>query len=78
METPLRPCLHFVGFEYPWKPKDERYVRAVNLFGRPDFIHRRWDTRAQREIADCDTIIFAKGDESQEPSPYCFDDSAVM
>lgn len=59
-----RPCTHFVGF------RDDAYARAIRVFGRPDFIHRRWDHRARREIADGDTIVFATGDEHQAPSPF--------
>ena len=57
-------CTHFVGF------RDDAYVRAIRVFVRPDFIHRRWDHRARREIADGDTIVFATGDEHQAPSPF--------
>ena len=49
-------CVHFVGF------RDDRYINAVRVFGRPDFVHPRWDERARREIADGDTVIFATGD----------------
>lgn len=51
--------IHFVGF------RDDRYWSAVKVWGLPDFIHRGWDTRAQREIADEDVVIFAAGDEHQ-------------
>ena len=36
--------VHFVGF------RDDRYWNACRVFGLPDFIHRRWDKRAAREI----------------------------
>jgi hypothetical protein len=55
----MRPCVHFVGF------RDERYWNAVAVFGRPDFIHKVWDRRSQREIGEGDLIVFATGDESQ-------------
>jgi hypothetical protein len=32
---------HFVGF------RDDRYNRAIRVFGRPDFVHRFWDRRAR-------------------------------
>jgi hypothetical protein len=35
--------MHFVRF------KDEAYLRAIKVFGRPDFIHRHWDARAVRK-----------------------------
>jgi hypothetical protein len=45
--------IHFVGF------RDDRYWNAVRVFGLPDFIHRGWDLRAQREIAPEDVVVFA-------------------
>jgi hypothetical protein len=41
----LAKCVHFVGF------RDDRYWNAVKVFGSPQFIHRGWDLRAQRETA---------------------------
>jgi hypothetical protein len=64
----MRPCTHFVGF------RDDRYWNAVRVWGRPDFIHPGWDLRAQREIADCDTVIFAKGEHDQQPHAMSFSD----
>lgn len=58
------PCLHFVAF------RDDAYLRACRVFGRPDFIHPRWDRRARREIADGDTVVFATGAEHDEPSQF--------
>jgi len=63
----MRPCLHFVGF------KDDRLWNAVRVFGRPDFYHRAWDLRAKREMADGDVVVFATGDEHQEPRPNASD-----
>ena len=58
-------CVHFVGF------RDDRYLSAVRVWGRPDFIHRWWDKRARREIDfEADTIIFAEGDWRQSPKAY--------
>jgi hypothetical protein len=68
----MKAAVHFVRF----KPFDQRYWNAVRVFGPPDFMHRRWDHRAQREIADYDTIIYAKGDEAQPIAPNAWDDSA--
>lgn len=42
--------------------------------GLPDFIHRGWDNRARREIADGDTIVFAKGPADQAPAERNFND----
>lgn len=58
------PCIHFVGF------RDDRYLNAVRVWGKPHFIHRWWDKRARREIAAGDTLIFADGEWTQEPSRY--------
>ena len=73
----MKNALHFVGF------KDDRYNTAIRVFGKPDFIHRFWDRRAQREIDEGDVIVFAKGDESQAFGPngndiheFTYDDSA--
>lgn len=62
------PAVHFVGF------RGEEYWSAVKAFGRPHFIHRRWDLRAQRDIHPDDLVVFAKGDENQEPSRISGDD----
>ena len=60
--------IHFVGF------RDDRYTTAVRLFGLPDFIHRGWDMRAQREIVPGDVIVFASGCARQEPRRKSFND----
>lgn len=59
---------HFIGF------RDDRYWNAVRIWGRPGFIHRRWDRRAQRDIADGDLVIFATGDEHQPLGRFNGDD----
>lgn len=64
----MRRCVHFVGF------RSAEYISAVRVFGPPVFIHRGWDLRAKREIADGDLIVFATGDESQEPRRQRYDD----
>lgn len=58
----MKQAVHFIAF------KDDRYWNAVRVFGPPDFIHRRWDMRAQREIMPGDTLVFAMGDGTQAPS----------
>ena len=63
------PALHFVGF------RGEEYWSAVKAFGLPDFVHRGWDRRAQREIHPTDTVLFARYHD-QPPSRYSYDDSA--
>ena len=64
----MKPCKHFVGF------RGEEFWSAVKVFGPPDFIHRGWDLRAQREIAPGDTVIFATGSHDQAPSVKSFND----
>ena len=64
-------ALHFVRFA---DNHGQQYQNAVRVFGRPHFMHRLWDQRARREIADGDVIVFAKGDEDQPVSPYNGDD----
>ncbi|MET3648047.1 hypothetical protein [Phyllobacterium ifriqiyense] len=61
-------CVHFVGF------KGDEYHSAVKAFGPPHFIHRGWDLRAQREIADGDLIVFAAGSADQAPRRKSFND----
>lgn len=63
-----RPALHFVDF------KGDEYWSAVKVWGRPDFIHRRWDLRARRELADEDTVIFAQGTADDQPAVKSGDD----
>ena len=64
--------IHFVRF------KDDRYLRAVRVFGPPDFIHRFWDARAVCEVVPGDVVIFAEGDESQPVVQFAYDDSAYF
>lgn len=64
----MKRCIHFVGFS------GEEYWSAVKVFGEPDFIHRGWDLRAQREIADGDMVVFAQGEHDQETRTKSYDD----
>lgn len=64
----MRRCVHFVG------SRGDEYLSAVRAFGEPDFIHRGWDLRAQREIADGDLVVFASGEYNQQPRYKSFDD----
>jgi hypothetical protein len=63
-----RPLVHFVGF------RGNEYLSAVKAFGKPDYIHRGWDRRAQRDIAEGDTVVFASGSADQEPRAKSYDD----
>jgi hypothetical protein len=63
-------AVHFIGFT-----DTAQFHRAVEVFGKPDFIHRQWDVRAQQEVVQNDIAVFARGNEKQNPTPYSFDDS---
>ncbi len=67
-------CVHFVGF------KGDEYLRAVAVFGEPDFIHRFNDKRCVSMIVkeEGDIAIFANGSETNFHSVYSFDDSECM
>src|SRR5690348_6118637 len=56
-------ALHFVGF------RGEEYHSATRVWGLPDFIHRGWDRRAQREIAPGDIIVFGPKADPSYVSP---------
>lgn len=60
----IAPCVHFVGF------RDDRYLNAVKIWGRPHFIHRWLDLRARREFAPNDIIVFAEGEWTQAPRRF--------
>ena len=64
----MEPVVHFVGF------RGDEYVRAMRVFGRPEYIHRGWDLRARREIAEGDVVVFAKGEFDQQPRVMSFND----
>lgn len=65
-------ALHFVGF------KNDRIMGALRVFGRPDFWHRVYDSRALAEIFPGDTVVFADGDETQDIREFTYDDSAMF
>jgi hypothetical protein len=62
---------HFVRFS---NLHDQTYWSAVRTFGPPGFLHRYWDQRAFREIADGDLVVFAKGEADQPVVPFNGDD----
>jgi hypothetical protein len=64
----VTPIVHFVGF------RGEEYWAAVKVWGHPAYIHRGWDRRAQRDIADCDTVVFANGCDAKGLAPRNFND----
>lgn len=55
-------AVHFVRFR---NLHDQHYQNAVQVFGPPHFVHRRWDNRAHREIAPGDVVVFANGEHDQ-------------
>lgn len=62
-------AVHFVGF------KGDEFHSAVRVFGEPDFVHRKWDVRAQQEVVEGDVAVFAQGT-CQNPAAHpSFDDS---
>ena len=66
-----QPVVHFVRFvEF-----SQQYENAVAVFGKPAFVHRHWDMRAQREVMDGDQVVFAKGEADQPLCPWNYDDS---
>lgn len=67
--------VHFVGF------RGEEFWSAVKVWGRPTFIHRFWDVRAWQEAQSEDVVVFARQKDwnrIDNPTPWTFDDSAVM
>lgn len=74
-EPAPRPAIHFIGF-HPDKDKS-KFDRAVQMFGQPDFVHRKWDARAKQggEYMPGDIRIFANGSEKDAADPNAYDDS---
>jgi len=68
----MAKSVHFVGF------RGDEYLRAVRVWGVPDFFHRFWDVRASHEVIDGDVVVFARSENVKEPRSQAFDDSAVF
>lgn len=71
----MKVSVHFVGF------RGDEYSRAVRVWGKPTFFHRIWDVRAAAEVSPGDLVVFARDKDwanLHNPTPVCFDDSAVM
>lgn len=66
--TSVRSAIHFVGF------RGNEYISARRVWGVPDFIHRGWDRRAQREIYPTDTVVFANGAGDAPPRAMSYQD----
>lgn len=62
--------VHFIGFN-----NTHQFHSACRVFGKPDFIHRRWDVRAKQEVQDGDVAVFARGTDKDNPQHPSFDDS---
>jgi hypothetical protein len=61
-------ALHFVGF------RGDEYIRAVRVFGPPDFIHIGWDRWAWAEVMPGDVAVFARGTSDDAPSAHSYPD----
>lgn len=70
MAAMAKRITHFVRFDR----FDQRYWNAIAIFGSPAFLHRKWDNRAKREIADEDVVVFAKGESDQLVAAFNGDD----
>ena len=73
-------AVHFIGFD----PNSVSFSKACALFGKPDFIHRKYDIRTHfgGELAAGDTLVFATDKDyaryvNNDPYPYAVDDSAM-
>lgn len=67
-----KPCVHFVGF------KDDDFVRAQKVWGKPDFIHKWHDHRMWGDIdPDRDTVVFANGIDPVTPSQWTWQDHTL-
>jgi hypothetical protein len=67
-------AVHFVGF------RDDSYNNAVKVFGRPHFVHRYWDVRAQGDVAPGDVVVFGRQKDwdrftNNQPNEFAFNDS---
>jgi hypothetical protein len=71
-DTPFK-AVHFIGFT-----DSRQYWSARQVFGDPDFIHVRWDTRVVTGgefDPDNDTLVFARGTDQDTPSQWAWNDS---
>lgn len=72
--TDIIQAVHFVGF------RDDAYLRAMKVFGRPDFVHRYYDKRTIGDIAPGDTVVFGRDKDwnrflTNSPAEHSFNDS---
>ncbi|WP_457349326.1 hypothetical protein [Sphingomonas sp. UYP23] len=66
MLAPITPALHFVGF------RGDEYHSAVRIWGKPDFIHPAWDRWAQQDMHPVDTVVFARGTETDPVARFSY------
>lgn len=66
-------AVHFIGFK-----DNTQFNRAIQVFGVPDFIHRKWDVRARQEVVNGDTAVFATGNVTDKAVHPSFDDSCFF
>jgi hypothetical protein len=67
-------AVHFIGF----KPGAQDWWNALKIWGRPDFVHRKWDERAAfgGEIDwNEDILIFAGKEREDVIHSFSVDDS---
>ena len=46
-------CVHFVGFT------EEQRRRWRCVFGKPEYVHDKWDVRAEQEYQPGDVVVYA-------------------
>ena len=67
-------AIHFIGF----KPGARDWWNALKIWGRPDFVHRKWDERAAfgGEIDwENDILVFTGKEREDIIHPFAVDDS---
>jgi hypothetical protein len=66
-------AVHFVGFKNSFQ-----LHQAMKVFGKPDFMHRKWDVRAKHEVMANDVAVFATGTAADHAIHPSFDDSSFF
>ena len=75
--------VHFVGLWDQDVATLMVFERAVQVFGKPDFVHRHWDQRAVGDVAPGDVVIFGTPREwerfqNNRPAEFAFNDSEIF
>lgn len=63
--------VHFVGF------RGDEYIRAIRVFGPPDFIHLIHDHRMYGDVGEDDIIVFGPKADPNVISQYSWQDHEV-